>query len=147
MNDTKTTDAALTGSAILGRCLRLTQDQPRGGITLMNKPTENDTKTDGSPRCAEATWLGSFFMNLTQNITIQVNVPRPETEGERLMRCAQGWQRAIGKMAENKIAHEKKVGNPLFSNIETWDQYVAALDSDEKRKRKELGFWRYHFGS
>ena len=86
-------------------------------------------------------------MNLTQYITIQVNVPRQETEGERMIRCAQRWQRAIEKMAENKIAREKKDGNPLFANIETWDQYIAALEADQKRKRKEQGFWRYHFGS
>jgi len=86
-------------------------------------------------------------MNLTQNITIQVNVPRPETEGERLVRCAQGWQRWIEKMAENRIATEKARGNPLFANIQTWEQYVSACRADDKRQRKEQGFWRYHFGS
>ena len=85
-------------------------------------------------------------MNITQHITIQVNVPRPETEGERFVKCAQAWQRSFQMAAENKIAHEKKAGNPLFVNVETWDQYVTALDADDKRKRKELGFWRYHFG-
>lgn len=73
-------------------------------------------------------------------------MPRPETEGERLARAAKNWSRFLAKVAKNRIAHEKAVGNPLFVHVETWAQYVAACEADEKRKRRELGFWRYHFG-
>jgi hypothetical protein len=84
--------------------------------------------------------------DITQHITIQINMLRPESEAERIMRGAQAWAKFVEKMAENKIAREKAAGNPLFQNIDNWDQYIKACELNEKRKRKELGFWRYHFG-
>lgn len=86
-------------------------------------------------------------MNMHQHITIHVNVPRPQTEAERFLEQSQGWERMLRSIMENKIAHEQQNGNPIFDNIETHAQYVAALDADEKHKRQELGFWKYYFGS
>ena len=83
-------------------------------------------------------------MNTQINIT--VNVPRPQTEAERFWEASKGLEKMMTTMADNKIAYEQRHGNPIFSNVETWEQYLAALDLDDKRKRRELGFWKYHFG-
>ena len=88
-------------------------------------------------------------MQLHQHITIQVNAPRLETDGERQARVWRSWAETIERVANHRVKQEKAAGNPLFQNIETWEQYRLACEEDDKRKeaqrRKELGFWRYHF--
>lgn len=85
-------------------------------------------------------------MNLVQHIVIQVNVPRPETEGDRLYRAAKNLGDQVQRGINNHIAHEQSRGNPLFANIATHKQYLEACEADRRRQRKELGFWRYYFG-
>lgn len=81
------------------------------------------------------------------NITIQVIVPRQKTEGEILIENVQGWNDALKKLWAANIAYRLKNGNKLFANITTHEQYVAACEANERRLRREQGFWKYYFGA
>jgi hypothetical protein len=85
-------------------------------------------------------------MNEPINITVNVVVQRPKTEAEQMADGYAGWCRLIDNLRTLRIAHELKKGNRLFENITTHEQYVAACEADDRRRRKELGFWKYHFG-
>ena len=73
-----------------------------------------------------------------------------ESEAEREARGIMAFCESIRQMWQRRIDVEKAKGNPLFANIETQEQYQAACEADDKIKdatrRKELGFWKYHFG-
>ena len=79
--------------------------------------------------------------------TININFQHPRTEADFLEAQYKTLERNLVGMWKNKIANEQSRGNPLFTNVDTYEKYLAAMDSDEKRKRKELGFWKYHFGA
>lgn len=80
------------------------------------------------------------------SVTVNVIV-RQETEADRFWRSADAWGKAISCMWDARIRAEQAKGNPFFANVETQEQYVEACRLTEKKKRRDLGFWKYHFGS
>ena len=86
-------------------------------------------------------------MNQEINITVNVIMPTVENDSDRQWRGMQNFAVAVKRMWENKIAYEQARGNPNWSHVETQEQYQAAIAADDRQRREELGFWKYHFGS